>query len=171
MALIRPYLTDSRFCIAFWQNVAIVDIGGELDLRRMKKLGGSYTKLLEHHPLGIVALVMVRPATPVATADARSEIARNNKELGDRLLQVASVIEDRGLMAQVMRTMVRGVSMLTGHTRIQMHADVESALVGLQPFVAPPHGVADVLNPMRAAVLTVRAGFRPVVSSLPSSTR
>jgi hypothetical protein len=169
---INTYYTDSHVCIAFWQNVAIVDIAAELDAPRMLTLEAAYRRLLEVYPRGIAALALIRAGTPVSGPAARAEGARFTKELGDQVLQVAMVIEERGIGAQMLRAVVRGVNVLVRQTRLQLFDGVDDAVAGTARHVASPAlSPADVAAELRAAVAAVRNGFQPEPARLALENR
>jgi hypothetical protein len=160
--VISNYYTDNHFCIAFWHNVAIIDVADELDAPRMLTLEAAYRALLEVYPRGIAALALIRAGTPVSGAAARAEGARFTKELGDLVLQVAMVIEDRGIGAQMLRAVVRGINVLVRQPRLQLFDDVDAAVAVTARHVASPSlDAVSVAAELRAAVATLREAFRP----------
>jgi hypothetical protein len=156
----QTFHADDRIYIAFWNNVVILDVGGDMDVACMRKVGLAYRALLTSYPRGIVALALIRPETPVAAAEARSESARFMRELGDSLMHVAMVIEDRGVIAQMLRSVVRGINVLARTSRISLSGTLEEATLALAPMVIGATR-SQVPSELTAAVDAVRAAFRP----------
>jgi hypothetical protein len=170
MSPVTNYYADTTFCIAFWQNVVIVDVGADIDVQHMKTLESSYRALLRSYPAGIAVLAILRAETPVASSGARNEAARFTKELGELLLKVAMVIEDRGILAQMLRSVIRGINVLVRQTRLVLFDSVEEALRTIAPLAIPATTRLNVDKELRAAVACVRATFRPAPRvSVPAS--
>src|SRR5512139_580607 len=100
----RTFLSESMLHIALWQNVAIIDVAGDMDLPRMRAVRHAYEALLDEYPSGICSCVFLRDGVPVASHAAREESARFMRELGTALALVAVVIEHQGVAAQMLRT-------------------------------------------------------------------
>jgi hypothetical protein len=81
----------------------------------------------------------------VAKASVQREIAKLMKQLGTRVAWSVVVIEDRGAMASLMRTVIRGLNMLGAASRISATATVEESLPLLLPHVRAVDG-----NPISA---------------------
>ncbi|HEX4353987.1 MAG TPA: hypothetical protein VHZ95_13755 [Polyangiales bacterium] len=162
---------DGTMYIGFWQNVAIIDVGADMEVSHMKLVGSSYRTLLDHYPRGIAALVMIRAGTPVSSAEARAEGARFTKDLGDLLLHVAMVIEERGVIAQMLRSVVRGVNVLVRQTRLSLFDNIEEAMVATLPMIVPATTRANLQTELRSTVATARATFRPAAKPSTPVTR
>jgi hypothetical protein len=158
---VHTHYTDDHVCIAFWHNIVIIDVVDELDAPRMLTLEAAYHTLLEVYPLGIAALVVIRVGTPVSSAGARAEGARFTRELGDLILQVAMVIEERGIGAQMLRAVVRGINVLVRQPRLQLFDAVEDAVRATARYIASPLPGVDVTAELRVAVAAVHAAFQP----------
>jgi hypothetical protein len=144
-----PYYTDEALRIAFWRNVALIDISGEMTLRRMAVTGSAYRELLTEQPKGLASLSLLRPGVPVSTPDARAEGVRFVKDLGDRMLVNVMVVEDAGIFAQTMRTVVRGINVQVRGPRLVVHPSVDDGMRVVLPFVANKDGSADLAGELR----------------------
>lgn len=153
--------SDEILRIGTWQNVAIADVSGDLDLVRMKRLGRAYRELLPEFPKGICTFSVIRESTPIASDEARNEAARFIKELGDSCLRMAMVIEHRGLMAQVLRTIIRGLNVVTRNTKLVMFDEMKDAIDSIVPLVVPTQDGVNVAPELRAAVSSVCDGRGP----------
>ena len=153
--------SDEILRIGTWQNVAIADVSGDLDLVRMKRLGRAYRELLPEFPKGICTFSLIRESTPIASEEARNEAARFIKELGDSCLRMSMVIEHRGVMAQVLRTIIRGLNVVTRNTKLVMFDDTREAIESIAPFVVPTLPGANPVPELRAAVSAVCEGQGP----------
>jgi hypothetical protein len=159
----RTYFSDEVCCIAFWNNVVVIDIDGEMSAARMRTTAKAYRQLLSEYPR-IAAICLMRPGTPVSGADARAESTRFMKELGSAIAHVAMVIESQGIVAQMLRSVIRGINTITRNTNMSIEADVDAAIRTLVPMVtttAPRHQIAAELS---AAISIVRANFKPEAS-------
>jgi hypothetical protein len=161
MASPRTFYEDESFCFAFWNNVAIADVWGDLDARRMRKLGEGYRVLLEQYPKGIVALSLIQKSTPVSSAEARNEGARLLKEVGEQMLHHAMVIEADGVLGLMLRSVVRGLNAVLRGNRMSLHDTVDRALPGLAAQVASDLPRSSVLRELTLAIANVRAAHAP----------
>lgn len=127
----RIVRSDDAFCLALWQNVAITDVAGNMDVAHMKQLGKTYRELAGAFPSGIVTLAIIRPGVPVSSSEARDEAARFITELGPSILRMGMLIEDRGVMAQVLRTIIRGLNVVTRNTKLVLYNTVDEAVRAL----------------------------------------
>lgn len=150
---------DERYCVSFWNNAAIVDLRGDLDSERVRGLGKAYHALSESHPAGIVVLVLVRPSVPVSSGDVMSELVRMIKSLGDALVQLVTVIEDRGLLAQLMRSLTRGLNVLVKKARITSADTIDEGIRLLAPHLTTPLPRKEAQAELQAAILTMRETY------------
>lgn len=151
--------SDEVHCVAYWMNATIIDIGGDLEPTHIRGLGEAYATLRQSYPKGIVAIVIVQPDTPVSGADARAEGARMIKELGDGLLQMAVVIEERGVFAPLMRSVVRGINVFLRNSRLTLTDTVQDAVRDVSKHIELAMPKAAVEQELLAAIATVRRAF------------
>ena len=152
---------DESFRIAFWNNVCISDIWGEMDAPRMRLLGDYYRNLLRSYPRGIVALSALRPSTPVSAADARGEASRFLKDLDNKLLQVAMVVEADGVLGLMLRSVLRGVNAVVRPGRIFASESLERAAQLCAAQVTSSLRSDDVAPQLLAAIQSVRSKYIP----------
>ena len=159
---VRPRVlhSDSVYRLACWHNAVLVDVAGNIDLHHMKRLGRAYRELLVEYPNGILSCAIIRPGVPIAAADARTESARFMKELGESLLRVAMLIEDQGVLAQVMQTVIRGINVLARNPKLMLFRSLDEAASSLAPLVATAPG-SDVASELLAAIALVRSDYVP----------
>jgi hypothetical protein len=155
MAVLESHLLDDHFRVAFWSNVTLVDIWDDMDAERMRCMADAYRTLSARYPQGILGLVLLQPTTPVSSAEARQEITRQMNEIGPRLQHVAMVVEARGVLALMLRSVVRGVNVLLRRSSISLEVSVENAARTLQPFL-----LADAADGGGAALLDAVRSFR-----------
>jgi hypothetical protein len=151
MTMLETHLIDDHYHVAFWSNVMLIDIWDDMDGQRMRNMGAAYKTLSQRYPDGIVGLVLLQPSTPVASAEARQEVTRQMNELGPRLHHVAMVIEARGVLALMLRSVVRGVNLLLRRSSISLEVNVDNAVNKLRPFLA-----RDAADGLRDAVRALR---------------
>lgn len=152
---------DQSFRVAFWNNVCISDVWGELDAPRMRLLGDAYRNLLRSYPRGIVAVSALRPSTPVSSSDARGEASRFLKDLDDKLLQVAMVVEADGVLGLMLRSVLRGVNVMVRPGRIFAIESIERAAQRCAAQVTSPLRREDVATQLLAAINSVRSQYIP----------
>jgi hypothetical protein len=157
----HTFHADDTCMIALWHNLAIVDCGGDMAVDRMRRVGLAYRALALNYPQAVVGLALVRPETPVASADARAEITHFMRELGDSLQHVAVVVEARGVLAQVMCSVIRGINVIARSSRLSVTTDLDGAVELLSPLLRPRGAGGVDGRDLRAAVDEVRAAFRP----------
>jgi hypothetical protein len=157
----RIVISDEIYRLATWQNVAITEFAGDVDALRMRRIARMHRELSIAYPNGTVTCTIVRAGVPIASQAARDEAAAFMKELGGSLLRSALVLEDTGIMAQVLRTVVRGLNVVTRNTKLVLCSRIDEAISSLSPLVVPPQPDADVRAELSAAVATVRKGYDP----------
>jgi hypothetical protein len=157
----RIVFSDEVYRLGIWHNVAVTDVAGNVDLVHMKRLGRSYRELAAGYPRGIVTCAVIRAGVPVAAADARDESARFITELGDSVLRMGMIIEEKGVMAQVLRTVIRGINVVTRNTKLVLFDSVDDVARALAPLVAHPQPNADVRAELSAAIAALRKDYLP----------
>jgi len=156
------YYVDSATCVTFWQNLAIIDSRGLIGVPHMLTFERAYQALAQRYTSGIVSCVVVQPGTPVSPPDALKEAARFMKELGSAMLRLAVVIEDVGVAAQVFRTVVRGINVVTRENKMVVLADLPSAVDALASLIVPAPGQKDVIGAVTAVLHSARARYASV---------
>lgn len=162
MAAPRIVAADAKHGIAFWNNVAIVEIAADADVACMRSIGEAYRGLRDTYlgtGAGIAALVIIRAGVPVASADARAEAALFMRELGEALVHTAMVLEERGVLAQLLRSVVRGMNVLVRTARISLAEDIAEAAENIAPHVALRLPDSEQRAALLEVVAVVRSGF------------
>jgi hypothetical protein len=165
------FFADSVFCVTFWQNIAIVDSRGLVDLEHMLILERAYQALARRFTGGIVSCVVVQPGTPVSPAGALKESARFMRDLGNAMTRIAVVIEDVGIAAQVFRTVIRGINVVIRDNKLVVVGDLQSAIDVLSPLVVPATGEMDVASALKIVLLTARARYASMPPPPPDEQR
>jgi hypothetical protein len=153
------FYADSVLCITFWQNLAIVDTRGLVDVEHMLTLERAYQALAQRFTGGIVSCVVIQPGTPVSPADALKESARFVRDLGSAMLRIAVVIEDVGIAAQVFRTVVRGINVVNRDNKLVVLSDLQSAIDVLTPLIVPATEQMDVPGALKVVVDSARVRY------------
>jgi hypothetical protein len=130
MLMAAPHIVrlDAVHCVAYWNNAAIVDVAGDLGVDRMRAIGEAYEALRQSWPTGMFVIVIAQPGTPAGTDDARAESARMLKALGDGLMRMFVVIEERGVVAQLQRSIMRGINVVVRNSRMVVTDTVDEAV-------------------------------------------
>jgi hypothetical protein len=157
----RVVCSDDVCCLALWQNVAITDVAGNMDVARMKLLGKTYRELASAHPGGILTFAIIRPGVPVSSSEARDEAAKFITTLGPSILRMGMLIEDTGVMAQVLRTIIRGLNVVTRNTKLVLYNNLDEAVRALAPLTVATSPGADARSDLAAAIASVRRGYAP----------
>ena len=153
------FYADEVFCITFWQNLAIVDARGLVDVEHMLVIERAYHALAQRFAGGIVSCVIVQPGTPLSPPDALKESARFMRDLGNSVIGVAVVIEDVGIAAQVFRTVVRGINVLMRDSKLVVLDELRSSIDVLSPVIVPAAGEKDLPGAIRAVLHAARVRY------------
>lgn len=155
----RVIMRSRRICVSLLFNAVIVDTRGEFDVATMLALEGVYRELIEAYPRGIVVLVLLGRTMPVPSRDATAETVRVLKSLGDSLLQLVAVIEGRELAHQLMRSMMRGINVLTRNARVSTTDNLDSAVHSLAQYIAPELARRQAEAEILLAIESVRTAY------------
>jgi hypothetical protein len=153
--------SDDIYRAGIWQNVTIADVAGNVDAMRMRKIARMHVDLAKDYPGGIVSCTIIRAGVPIGSGESREVAEQFLKQLADVLKRSALVMEETGIMAQVLRTFVRGLNILTRKTNLVLCSDIGEAVSSLAPFVVPPQPSSNVSLELAAAVTEVRKGYDP----------
>lgn len=151
--------TSSTHCVASWNNVVLVDIAAELSAQDIRAFAGIYESVLARYPNGIAVLSVMRSKVSVARSDRQGEGNRILSELGDKLLQLVFVIESRGVVSQLIRTVVRGMKVITRNTQISVAETIEDAVHMLAPYAVTQGDRKQVESDLAQAISFVRAQY------------
>lgn len=156
--------SDAVFCLAFWHNAVILDVRGDIDLAHMQQLGRAYQTLLDKYPDGIVCCAILRAEVPVSSREVRAESARFMRELGNSLLRVAMVSEHRGMLVQMMSTIIRGINVVARNPKLVMLRSTQEAAQSLAPFVQSKTSARETTESLIAVIERVKRGLeRPAL--------
>jgi hypothetical protein len=152
---------DASMYLGAYRNIVVTDAGGPLDVGHMRAIGEAYGKVLESYPNGIAALGLIRAGTPVASADARNESARFIREYAESLHVVAMVIEGEGVLQQMLRTVVRGINVLSRNAKMTVLGTADEGVRAVAPYLSRKDFTEDPVDELTAVVRLMRSGFRP----------
>ena len=156
MAESIPFYSDGVLEIALWRNVVFADVSGDLTMARTRTLWSAYRRLIGEYPGGVVGFGTIRAGVPIASSEARAENARCIKELGSSILMLAMMIEDNGIFAQAMRTIIRGLNVLSRGSKLVVFSKVDDAIRAVLPLIASREGHGDLAAEFRDAVTAHR---------------
>lgn len=156
----RPRIihSDSVFRLGIWQNVLLVDVAGDIDLPHMQRMGRAHEEVLEQFPQGIVTLGVIRAHVPIASGESRAESARFIKALGHKLRRTVLVLENKGVTAQLLLTVIRGINVIARNPKLVVMPTIQDAILNVAPMV---EGVpqAHVLQELTEVVAALREGY------------
>lgn len=144
--------------IAHFRNVAITHTSGLLRLDDMRRIGDGYRELKLKNPDGIVAFTVIRPGTPVSDREVLQEAAHFMSELRQSLLCASVVIEERGVLAQMLTTVIRGINVVTRHKALTVFANHDDALRATAPHVHKIAAMEETTMLLKQAVAEARIG-------------
>lgn len=146
--------------VALFRNVVISHTGGFLRLADMQKIGDAYRLALKRNPAGIVAFVVLAAGTPVAEREALQESSRFMTELRDNMLCASVVIEENGVMAQMLTTVIRGINVVTRRKSLVVFNTHDDALRATGPFVTKLSSGEEITLLLKQAVAEARADWQ-----------
>jgi hypothetical protein len=158
------HFTDGEYCIAFWNNIALVDTVGEIDVARMRQLGEAYKQLLTRYR-HMAVLCVLRAGAPLSSGPARADSTKMASDLGDALARVAFVIEEGGVFAQLFRTVIRGFNQLTRTAKLTVDIELDDAVRSLAPLVITNGERANVSAELKEAFVALRTQWTPARAS------
>jgi hypothetical protein len=142
--------------IAHFRNVAITHTCGLLRLDDMRRIGDGYRELKRKNPGGVVAFTVIRPGTPVSDREVLQEAASFMTELRDSLLCASVVIEERGVLSQMLTTVIRGINVVTRHKALTVFANHDDALRATAPHVLKLGAMEETTMLLKHAVAKAR---------------
>lgn len=122
--------------VGLWHNVVLAIIEGDMDAADVRSLGELYDALLRNFPKGIAAITVLRGHLTVGSKETNAEAQRVLTRLRSNMLHVAIVIENRGFVAQLLRSVIRTLNGVTRGTRLSIATDIHEAVRVIIPHVA-----------------------------------
>lgn len=144
--------------ILTWNNVVIQSIH-LADLSYVHTLGAVMRKQLRTYPKGIVSLALMHTGFKPAPKDVRHEMSKLLKETQGRVHHVL-VVEDVGLLAQLLITVIRGVMVIGGNNVLySLETSRQSGIDKTLPLVqrGAGQGGLETESDLRAALAYVTA--------------
>jgi hypothetical protein len=129
---------ERKYGVGVWHNVVITIIHGDMDAAEVRHLGELYAKVSETYPKGIAAITLLRGSLSVGTKETNAEAQRMMGMLRGTMLHIAVVIENRGFVAQLLRSVIRTLNTVGRGTRLSIAADAEEAVRVIAPHVVSP---------------------------------
>ena len=123
--------SDAALTVSVWNNLVIFDCSRMLEVFHVPEIKRAQDMVLSQHPHG-VGLTLIRPGTQVPKGPVLKEMGKMMKELSGRIWWSIVVVEERGPLAALKRTVIRGLSVIAGG-RIAAAATLEESL----PLVLP----------------------------------
>jgi len=121
--------------IAFWHNAVITSVQGHVDADGVRGISAAYQKLHEAYPDGVVGITVLQMSLNVGTTDTNAEAKRAMRELSTKILHVAIVIENQGVLAQLLRAVIRTLNSVAGSTRLSIANDLKDAARVVAPHI------------------------------------
>lgn len=158
MVVPETFYCDAVCCIDLWNNVAVIDVAGALDVERMRQTGAAYRALHARFP-HVVGLCVHRATAPMPASDARAVGAEVVQGLGRVLEHVAMVSESKGVLSQLFRSVMRSFNTMTRNKSVSFYDNMADATLALLPYVRCNSGPACTLEDLREAVAISRSRF------------
>jgi hypothetical protein len=148
--------SDPAVIIAHWHNLQIVDVGGLIGARHLR---AAPTLLAGRFPDGTGGLTFVRKGTPVtdkATREELSEMMKAQRELKTRAI---TVLEETGIAASALRTMIRTMLVISGNKQVEICATADEGVSAVLPLLRDRGGARVTRAHLDPAVKQVRAAY------------
>jgi hypothetical protein len=126
---------ERKYGVSVWRNVVIAIVHGDLDATEVRRLGESYAELSETYPNGIAGITLLRGSLSVGTKETNAEAQRVLGMLRGNMLHIAVVIENRGFVAQLLRSVIRTLNSVSRGKRLSIATDAEEAVRVIAPHV------------------------------------
>lgn len=145
--------------VAFFRNIPISHTAGHLRIADMRRIGDGYRELAKRCATGIAPFIVICPNTPVAEREALQESSRFMEELRHTMLSASVVIEERGVVAQMLTTVIRGINVITRDKILVVFANHEDALRATGPHVSKGSASEETTLLLKHAVAEARADW------------
>lgn len=134
-----------------WRNVVIQSVH-VADLAYVHALGAVLRRQLRASSGTVVSLALLRTGMKPAKKDVRNEMTRLLKQTEGRVLHVL-VIEDVGLLAQMLITVCRGVLMIAGKgVTYSIHSARSAGILAALPKIEGQEREAILANALSKAI-------------------
>ena len=141
-----------------WHNVLLVEVASDIDLEHMKRLGRAHEELLVEYPAGMVTFAIIGEHVPIASNESRAESARFVRALGQSLRRTVMVLENKGVTAQLLQTVIRGINVIARNPKLVIMPTIASGIASVVTMVdGLPQN--DVQAGLTEAVAALRAGY------------
>jgi hypothetical protein len=149
--------------IAVWNNVVISVVQGHVDSVGVCGMIDTYHEVYEMYPQGVSGITVLQSSLKVGTMETNGEAKRGMSELSSKLLHVSVVIENQGVLAQLLRTIVRTLNSIARSTRLSIAADVTEAARAVAPHVVARDFSSrlQIEKDVLEAIASVRAALPP----------
>ncbi len=144
---------DETFHLVLWKNLLYSHLTGAMTASHARALCEAQRTAAAFSPEQICSVSVIGPNVPVAPTDVRAII---NEGLRDPKVKVAlkataMVLEARGAMATMLRTILQGISVITG-SPLHPVADLPSAIKAVARYVpgSTPEAIGAALEQLRA---------------------
>jgi hypothetical protein len=125
---------DDAVCIAHWYNVQILNIPGLMTVRHLPEVDRAYKTLARAYPGNAIGLGINYAGGEISDAETRTRSAAMIKEWGNTLRHLAMVLEGGGVWAAAMRTVIRGMTVMS---RASYTTTVHDSVAGASRAVGP----------------------------------
>lgn len=127
--------SDSVYRLGIWQNVLLITVAGDIDLEHMQRMGRAHEEVLGQFPQGIVTLAVIGAQVPIASSESRAESARFVKALGASLRRTVMVLENKGVTANLLQTVIRGINVVARNPKLVVMPTIQEAIANVAPMV------------------------------------
>jgi hypothetical protein len=149
---------DEVMSASVWNNLAIFECAGMWHALHVGEIARAYDVVFAKHAQGC-GLTFVRPATPVPKASVLNETGKLMKQLGSKVAWSVVVVEERGPLAALTRSVIRGLNVLGASSRISAAATVDECPAILLPHLRSLDGLPITALDLLTAVRRSREKF------------
>jgi hypothetical protein len=115
---------------------------GKAEMPCVDALSAALATQLRLYPGNVISLALLRNGLQPAAGDVRKAMSRLVRESGERVRHIL-VVEDAGLLGQLMVTLIRGVILVaSGKISYAIHTRRDEAVARVLPQVSAPPGAS-----------------------------
>jgi hypothetical protein len=150
---------DAVLIVTHWHNLQIVDIGGLMLSHHVRQLRTAAPTLAARFPKGTAGLTFVRAGTPFAAKETRDELTDMMKAHKELRIQSVVVLEEPGIIAGAVRSMLRAMLVVSGNGQLAVGATFEKSVDVVLPLVRTRTGSTVTRAQLDWALKQVRAAY------------
>lgn len=160
----RVIKVEPAYRIGLWNNVVITIIQSTINAAGVREIAAAYDSIAGKYSKGVAGITVLRANLKVGTKETNAEAQRAMTRLRESLLHLAIVIENQSLIAHLLRSVVRTVSVVGRSTRLTIATNIDEATHVIAPHVvvADNQATPELQHALRQAVSEVLEARSPI---------